>query len=153
MKKTSLLYLSGPITGCSYADCIDWRKRVVRALPKWIEVISPLRDRHDVKDKKNIRDRYEGNVLASPEAIVEQNLLDVTTCDAMLVNLLGATRISIGTVAEIAWAKILKKPIVLIMEPKGSLHDHSIVLGCTPFRVATLEHGIELTITLLRTGL
>jgi nucleoside 2-deoxyribosyltransferase len=60
----------------------------------------------------------------------------------------GATRVSIGTVMEIAWAHAYGKPVVLVME-EGNVHDHPMIRECSPFIVHTLDEGIELVNAIL----
>ena len=63
---------------------------------------------------------------------------DATRCDLLFVNLLGAKETSIGTVMEIAWADLLRKPIVLAIEPEGNIHDHGMIKEAIGFRVPSL---------------
>jgi hypothetical protein len=61
------------------------------------------------------------------------------------VGLIGADRVSIGTVAEMAWAYMKQKPIVIAMEPSGNPHEHIFVgpHGFAKFRVDSLEGAID----------
>ena len=69
---------------------------------------------------------------------------DVKRCDALLVNLLGLTKPSLGTTMELAWAYMLQKPAVVVMEKEGNPHDnHPMLMQAMPFRVETLEEGID----------
>jgi len=51
-----------------------------------------------------------------PEAIFDRDLLSVEEADLVVVNLntFGATRPPLGTICEMAWAGMLRTPIVLI---------------------------------------
>jgi len=48
--------------------------------------------------------------LVSPPGAVGRDRFDVQTCDLLLVNLLGATSVSIGTMFELAWTDAWRKP-------------------------------------------
>jgi len=47
----------------------------------------------------------ENNWITSSQVLdhFEKDALDIKRCDIVVVNLLGATKVSLGTVAEIAW--------------------------------------------------
>lgn len=82
--------------------------------------------------------------MSKPHGIFKRDKYDVMSCDAMLVNLLGAKRVSIGTMFEMAWAEDHGKPIVLIMEDEGNLHEHCFVTESICYRTNNLDHGIQL---------
>ena len=149
------IYLAGPITGLSWGECTDWRtefqKRMVGAR-ETIKVLSPLRAKDYLSAEKIIGDSYEQtkiehplvSVLSSQKGITTRDRYDVMTCDVIVANLLGAERVSIGTVMEIAWADMLRKPIVLVMEKTGNLHDHAMVRESSGFRVETLDQAADI---------
>ncbi|KKL04386.1 hypothetical protein LCGC14_2616560, partial [marine sediment metagenome] len=57
-------------------------------------------------------------------------LHDVMACDAVLCNMLGAKIVSIGSVCEIAWAMLMRKIVVLVMEGRGNVHEHEFLKEC-----------------------
>jgi nucleoside 2-deoxyribosyltransferase len=69
---------------------------------------------------------------------------DVSRCDAVLVVLSGATRVSIGTVMELGWAYAYRKPVVAVMEEEGNPHEHGMVREALSYRVTTLDEAIDL---------
>jgi hypothetical protein len=73
---------------------------------------------------------------------------DATRCDVLLVNLLGAERVSIGTVMEIAWADLRRTPIVAVME-EGNVHEHGMVNEAIGFRVTTLDEALNIIKSIL----
>ena len=66
----------------------------------------------------------------------------------ILVNFLGATKVSIGSVMEIAWADYGRKPIILVME-EGNIHSHSMVNEVSPFVEKDLDKAINCAIAVL----
>jgi hypothetical protein len=53
--------------------------------------------------------------------------------------------VSKGTIMELAWAFHLRKPVVVVMEDEGNLHDgHPMLLETYDFRVPTIDAGIDL---------
>jgi nucleoside 2-deoxyribosyltransferase len=63
-------------------------------------------------------------------------------CDIMLANLLGAKKVSIGTIGEFFWADAYRKPVIAVMEKEGNPHEHAMIRELTGFRVETLEEGL-----------
>ncbi len=135
------VYLAGPITGCTYGECTDWRKDFQKLLPSYVRCLSPLRGKEYLnKDKvTTIKDSYEDYALSTGKAITCRDRWDCLRADALVVNLLGATRVSIGTVMEIAWADTRRIPVVLVMEKEGNLHDHSMIKECCGYRAENLK--------------
>lgn len=142
------VFLSGPITGMSYDDCLLWRTYVQQNLAPGIVGISALRGREHLRANPVIRNDQDGNILSSPKGITARDRFDTMRCDVLLVNLLGATSISIGTVLEIGWADALQKPIVTVMEP-GNVHDHGMIRTISSFVVHSLDEGIRLVEAIL----
>jgi len=133
------IYLSGPISGLTFGECTDWREYVAARLPG---SVSPLRGKEFLKSVGVINQSYENHPFATAKGITTRDRNDVRTCDLMLVNLLGATKITIGTMIEIGWADAFRKPIVLVME-EDNLHSHPILNTCCGFICRTLDEGIE----------
>jgi len=135
----SKIYLSGPISGLTFGECTDWREYVASKLPG---SISPLRGKEFLKSVGVINQSYEHHPFATAKGITTRDRNDVYTCDLMLVNLLGASKITIGTMIEVGWADAFRKPIVLVMEP-DNLHSHPILNTCCGYICTTLDEGIE----------
>lgn len=151
------VYLAGPIAGLNYDGATEWRDAVVAELAaEGIKGLSPMRA------KEYLRDRYDAaggfsatceeyghlSSLSGPRGIMTRDRFDATRCDVLLVNLLGATRVSVGTVMEIAWADLCRTPIVCVMEP-GNPHEHAMVNEAIGFRVASLEEALTVVKAIL----
>jgi nucleoside 2-deoxyribosyltransferase len=146
MSKTC--FLSGPITGLSYDGATGWREYVSKALEHYgIESLSPMRCGEFLKSEHAIQDHYE-HILATKRAIKVRDRFDVQRCDALFVNLLGAKKVSIGTVLEIAWADAWQKPIILCME-QDNLHKHAMIEEMAGFITDNLDEGIWVARALL----
>jgi nucleoside 2-deoxyribosyltransferase len=143
------VYLAGPITGCTYTSCTDWRKHVSDLLAlAGITALDPMRGKTFLTDETSVGNNYQ-HPLGSPRGIMTRDHWDCTRCDVLLVNLLGATRVSIGTVMEIAWAWDNGIPVVVVMEPDGNPHDHAMIQEATGFRVSTMDNAVDLVRALL----
>lgn len=143
-----LLYLAGPITGVSYGASTDWRKYVAEKLPKYIQGVSPMRGKKYLNKEKSVKDCYENRPLSSRKGITTRDRFDVMRCDMLFVNLEGAEKVSIGTVMEIAWADMLRKPIVIVMS-KNNVHYHSMVRESAGFIVSSLDKAIQIAVAVL----
>jgi nucleoside 2-deoxyribosyltransferase len=145
-------YLAGPIAGCSYAGATDWRLSAQSDLARLgITAFSPLRCKTHLSGVAVLDSGHNPeHPLCSPEAIFARDRFDVERVDALFVNLLGATHVSIGTVMEIAWAHVWRKPVVVVMEPSGNVHDgHAMLMQCLAFRTDNVTTGLELLAAIL----
>lgn len=132
------------MTGLSYSDTISWREQVMEALPEDIVAISPLRGYAYMKGSRKINpEEFLTHPLGRDAAIAARDKLDVSRCDVILTNFLGADQVSIGTVMEIAWADAMAKPHLMVIEDTNNIHDHPMIRACTGFRVSTLDDAIS----------
>jgi nucleoside 2-deoxyribosyltransferase len=141
------VYLAGPISGCDYNTATDWREQVTEDLAKYgIQGMSPMRCKSYLKDLADlgVEDVHKMNATSTARGIMTRDRYDCTNCDVLLVNFLGAKRISVGTVMEIAWADLCRTPTIVAME-KDNIHRHAMVDEAVGFRVDTLEEAVEIT--------
>ncbi len=151
MKQNFLVYLAGPITGVSYGECTEWREKVKEMLDENILTLSPMRGKQFIKERSKgmgIAMAYEDSPLASNKGINTRDYNDVRRADAIFVNFLGAEKVSIGTVMEIAWARAFSIPVVCIMK-KDNIHQHSMLNYACGYIVETLEEGVAVMEALL----
>lgn len=153
-----LVYLSGPITGLDFKGCTDWREYARRALDDLgIDGLSPLRGKEFLRDAGKIVDGMQSVVehaMSQDAAIVTRDRFDTTRADFLIVNLLGAERVSIGTMVELGWADAARVPVVLAMEPQikhlgqafdvQNIHEHPFVRQLAGCRVETLDEALDL---------
>jgi nucleoside 2-deoxyribosyltransferase len=152
----STVYLAGPITGLSYEGATDWRQYAIDVLASHgIVGVSPMRGKEYLSRFSNLsgtgQEYSHLGVFATPEAVLTRDHWDATRCDVMLVNVLGAKAISVGTVMEVAWAFTHKIPIVCAIAPDDTVHTHMMFTGAVkPFRVPTLDDALKITEAILR---
>jgi nucleoside 2-deoxyribosyltransferase len=154
---THTVYLAGPISGLGFDGCTEWRDSVIAILAEvGIKGLSPMRA------KEYLRHAYDAvggfsatceeyaklSPLSGPRGIMTRDRFDATRCDVLLVNLLGADRISVGTVMEIAWADLCRTPIVCAMEP-GNIHEHAMVGEAIGFRCSSLGDAVHVVKAIL----
>lgn len=143
------VYLAGPISGLTFDESVDWRTAVQRDLADvGIDAYSPLRAKNYLASEGVLEGAYDQHPLSSAKGILTRDRWDVQTADLVLVNLVGAERISIGTVMEIAYADAKRTPVVLAMEP-GNAHTHPMLEQASGFIVNTLDEAVALTKAIL----
>lgn len=110
-----VIYLCGPINGCTDEECKDWREFVKS---RWEgPTLDPMR-----------RD-YRGREDESVREIVELDKIDVANSDVILVNY---DRPSVGTSMEILYAWERGKMVVVVAAPDQRIspwlryHSHKI---------------------------
>ncbi|MEO5867253.1 MAG: hypothetical protein ABIS14_12830 [Sphingomonas sp.] len=152
------VYLAGPISGCSYEGATDWRERAMCQLAEaQIKGLSPMRAKEylkgvggDVGFSSTCEEYGHLSPLSGPRGIMTRDRFDATRCNVLLVNLLGAAKVSVGTVMEIAWADLKRTPIVVAIEADGSNpHEHAMVNEAIGFRCASLDEACDVTKAIL----
>lgn len=99
-----VIYLCGPINGCTDEECKDWRAYVSE---KWDgKCIDPM-----------VRD-YRGRELEAYREIVELDKIDVANSDIILVNY---DKPSVGTSMEVLYAWERGKRIILVCREDATL--------------------------------
>ena len=157
MREQPTVYLAGPIAGLGYQDATDWRRIAAASLRGPIQALSPMRGKDylahvesDVGFSATCDEYGHLSPLSTPRGIMTRDRFDATRCDVLLVNLLGAKKVSVGTVMEIAWADLRRTPIVVAIEPDGSNpHEHAMINEAIGFRCATLEEAIHVVRSIL----
>jgi len=149
-----LVYLFGPITGLTYGDAQDWRTALAAELDTYgIDAVSPLRMKHYLAQLGELsghgRDFSGMNVLSDQQSVITRDKFDVLRADMLVGNFLGATRVSIGSMFEQAWAHLQHKPIAVAIEKEGNPHDHMFFNGTVGFRVESLRALADVVIATL----
>lgn len=140
---SKLVYLAGPITGLNYKGAVDWRNEAIKQLARSsITGLSPMRHKEYLQSEECIAHSYESSTLSCAKGITVRDRWDCERCDILLVNLLGAEKVSIGTMLEIGWASANRKPIVLVIEQNGNVHDHPMIRETAGFIVDNLDAAI-----------
>lgn len=138
------VYLAGPITGLTYEDATDWRNVAAQALDSdKIETLSPLRGKNYLLGRGALHAGDYPEVMSTAKGINRRDFFDCTRSGAVLVNLLGATKVSIGTVMEIAWAFQARIPVIVVME-KDNIHRHAMIEDSITYMTNSLDEAYEL---------
>jgi len=146
------VYLAGPITGCTFDGCTEWRDVAKAELAKFgIDAYSPMRAKDYLKEKGVLSGSYpDAGLFSSSRNIMTRDFFDCTSADVVLAYLVGAPRVSAGTVMEIAWTYDRHIPLVAIIEPEGNVHSHPMIDEAIGFRAKTLDEGLTIVKAILR---
>ena len=177
-----LIYLAGPITGLDWKSATEWRKDLIErfkdASTGKINYIglSPLRGKEYLEKEDDIKNRYDKHKMLTAKAITDRDINDIRRSNLVIVNFIGAKKISIGTVLEIGAAKALNIPIILIMEDEKqeeffnesvsitelnsninvkylsefkNVHDHSMIRESSSIIASNIDEAFHFAIHLL----
>jgi nucleoside 2-deoxyribosyltransferase len=146
------VYLSGPITGLVYEHTMEWRRWATNRLylesPKF-RIVNPMRGKDYLTGVGPLSPQCDQHPKHGAREVMTRDHFDTINADVVLANFLGAQRVSIGTVMEVAWAWDRRIPVVAVMEP-DNIHDHAMVIEAIGFRFSTLDDAIQCVIELAR---
>lgn len=166
------VYLAGPVTGCTGSEAKDWREAMMTALCDiGLVGVSPIRCEPPVSGRYS--PQYADPKYGTARAIASKNLMDVKMCDVTLayfpkreeaheiwdtptpfqpfatMDVVASRKIipkrepSLGTVAEIAWANALGKPVIVVAED-NFVYEHAVCNACAGWMLRTLDEAVEL---------
>jgi len=142
------VYLCGPICGLSYDNATAWRREAAQALAlHGIHTLDPMRDKEELRG-------LAGSITArtmprrgkyTSRAIVERDANDIRRASVLLARLdTPHTPPSIGSVAELAWAYMLRIPVVAVLPPDASSpYRHPFIHEFIGFPQRTMEQAIR----------
>jgi nucleoside 2-deoxyribosyltransferase len=139
------IYLAGFICGNKIKECTDWRKEIINYFyknPKWnnqIKILDPLNGKDlETIDKEGLKSNIPGT------AFVPRDHKCVKDSDLIIVNLetFGEKRPVIGTIFELAWAWIYRKPVITITTEDYYKH-HPFIQASSAIIVNSVEEILE----------
>lgn len=149
------MYLAGGIAGLPGSEATVWRAVANLALVgRSVDTLDPMRAKGALGAQERISTDFHNyqslGAFFTSRGIMTRDYNDVRRCDALLVNLLGLKKPSLGTIMELAWAYAFQKPAVVAIEARGNPHDnHPMIHEAMPFRVETLDEAIDAVAVIL----
>jgi nucleoside 2-deoxyribosyltransferase len=126
-----LVYLSGPMGGCSFKEMSSWREYAAERLNSdTLKCILPTRSFTEMTVPKE-----------TSKWINRRDYFDCVRSQCLLVNFKGMKTLSIGTIMEIAWAYQKQINIVCVCDSDGP-QNHPMVQDSITHEVTTLDEGI-----------
>ena len=159
------VYLAGYMSGEKLKETTEWRMRIRKYYREWEEVVNDsIGFDSKVNSNKEYKafpiaclDPYNGKEFATIDkkglkshipanAIIMGDYLSVSKADIIVANMdtFGASRPSVGTQWEMAWAWQMKKPIVLISDNENYIH-HPFT-GQSSWIVKSVDEMLELKV-------
>lgn len=122
------IYCAHAISGRSKSEIVDYYKKVVNELrEQGYDVYHPIVEVNYIRN--DISEKDQPKVISptvTNHSIKERDKWMVRQCDVIFCDLTGTNKVSIGCVAEIAWADAWGKHVVVAME-KDNLHRHAFI--------------------------
>lgn len=155
MSAKPIVYLAGGIAGLSGMAACQWRVQAANDLrERGLDPLDPMRSKktlaYTLQISTDFHDYEKSGAFFTSRGIMARDFNDVKRCDALLVNLLGLEKPSLGTIMELAWAYALQKPAVVAIEPQGNPHEgHPMIHEAMPFRVHSLQEATDTVAVIL----
>jgi nucleoside 2-deoxyribosyltransferase len=105
------------------------------------QVWHPMLGKENLRNEVEFRAKDYRHPVSTNHAIFGRDQWMVQQCDIILADLLDSTRVSIGTMYELAWASILGKHTLVIMD-EDNLHQHSFVLESADIVFSAVKEAI-----------
>lgn len=121
------VYFAHPISGGNFESIQKYFSMIEERFEGKCQIVRPMIEKDFVRP--DLKDRAESmKIGATNYSIAQRDYLLVRSCDVIMADLSDATRPSIGTMCEIAWA-FPDKHIIVAMDREGH-HKHGLLRGC-----------------------
>lgn len=150
---TGAVYLAGPISGLTYREArFGWRQEVASRLDPGITVLSPMRHEGHLSEVQGaLKKDYPDHFFSKSKVIFQKDVLDIKRADVVLVNFLGVTDVSKGSLVEIGMAYAWDKFIIVLID-EGGIYDHPFVTEPASAVLHNLDDAIAIINSLLSEG-
>ena len=138
------IYLAGPISGKGYDETVALFKSKADPLRSYgYEVLHPMLGKGELRNETEFRAHGYDNPVSTNHAVFERDKWMIQTADIVLADLSTATRVSIGTMYELAWASLLGKHTVVVLPEGEGPHRHCFVLESADLVYPTVCAALE----------
>lgn len=146
------IYLARSISGCTPDEVFEYYDEAAK---RWqdvgYKVLSPMLGKEHLRTELQFREHSYKHPISTNHAIFERDKWMVSQADVVYVNLLDTKRVSIGCMMELAWASLLGKHTVVVME-KENEHRHAFVLEAADILFETEEEAEQYLEKLVTAG-
>ena len=145
-----VVYFAHPISGLSREVVQQYYDDIRKMFGKICFVQTPM----DVVARTDLSERKESfkDPAMVNDVITNRDYKFVEGCNVIFANLSKCTRVSIGTVMEIAWAYAHHKYIIIVMDKEG-LHEHGMILGTHPVVFTDFNSAAQHLVDYCMTGI
>jgi len=139
------VYLAHPISGLSYDEVIEYYSEISKILESvGYIVFHPMKAKDVLKgEKKFEKSGYVSNPVVKDHAIKERDKWMVKNSDILFVNFENTKDVSIGCVAELAWADDTPTVHSIVVLPKNNIHNHAFIKEMADIIFETTEEALE----------
>jgi len=128
--KNLKVYCAHPISGLTWDEVVNYYNGIKEKLETiGLSVFQPMTGKGEIRTE--ISERFQPlnfkSAVASNHAIFERDQWMVRNSDILYLDLTGAELTSIGCMMELAWASLLGKYTVVVMD-KENIHRHAFVV-------------------------
>ena len=143
------IYLAGSISGQTSDGVIAYFSETATQLRiVGYDVIHPMVGKDYFRNNQKYQPHGYHFPPATDHAIFERDKWMVSQCDILYCNLTGAKAVSIGCTMEIAWASLLGKHTVLVLDEQD-IHKHAFYLEAADIVWDTHEEAVKYLETLI----
>jgi nucleoside 2-deoxyribosyltransferase len=132
------IYMAHPISGGSGPDIFDYYEVLAKTLSSYYETLCPMTGKDYLRTEVKYAPEGYKFPASTDKAIKERDQWMVSQADIVLVDFTGAKAVSIGCCMELAWADMLRKHTVVVID---KIHKHAFVTQCADIVFATLEEA------------
>lgn len=149
IKKSLKIYLAHPMSGLHFKEINTYYKETRDPLKKLgYTVFTPISGKAIAKVEGDCKPCGYKHPIITDKAILSRDMWMVNQADIVLMDLSEAKKVSIGCVAETAFAYVEGKHVVMVME-KDNLHEHAFMLQMGNIIFETKDEAMEYLKTLI----
>jgi len=141
------VYCAHPITGLTWDQVSSYYTHIKKVFQEaGFEVYQPMTAKKAIKAEVTKEGTFKAGdfrkSVATNHAIVERDRWMVQHCDLLYLDLTGAKTVSIGCMMELAWAHILGRYTIVVME-NDNIHKHAFVVETADILLSSEEEAFE----------
>jgi nucleoside 2-deoxyribosyltransferase len=136
------IYLAHPISGQSADVVYGYYDNAVKLLKDSYEILYPMMGKRYLRTEIKFKAEGYGNPVSTNHAIKERDKWMVQESDIVFIDFTGSTIVSMGCCMELAWADLLGKHTIVVLE-KENIHRHAFILDSADIVFETYDEAIE----------
>jgi hypothetical protein len=136
------LYLAHPITGRSFEEVEAYYAEILGQLQGRYDCLYPMIGAGERRGETEFQPEGYHDPISTNQAILNRCQWMIQQSDLVLVDLTGSSRVSIGCVMEIAFARACARHIVAVLPP-GNPHHHAMILAAVDVLFECREQALQ----------
>ena len=137
------IYCVHPISGLSSDEVFDYYEGTQHEMTKiGYDVFVPMFGKGNLRTELEFKAHDYRGPLTTNHAIFNRDKWMVKQADILYANFIGAKRVSIGSMFELAWGSDNGKQVIVVME-KDNIHMHAFVLEAATIVFETEQEAID----------